>query len=191
MEKYMFTKKVALGFIKKSAIPGEVVSFYKNYAMFQNQKITQFKDFEICKKYGYLVPQSQYVQIKPIAVESQNKDQNNKFGFKVKKETEQTNVIPLNKFLKATEINQNQTFVQEDGIIKDDIAGEIHVAKSTKEQSKQEEVKNVQVKKVQKKKEVVKQQKQTAKKTVAKKTTSKKSQPKEQTVRGMKVIKED
>lgn len=192
MEKYIFTKKVALGFIKKSAIPGEVVSFYKNYAMFQNQKITQFRDFEICKKYGYLVPQNEYVQVKEIVKEQQNKAQGNKFGFKVKKETEETNIIPLKKFLKATEIDQNQTFVQEDGVIKEDIDGEIHVAKAQKqEQVKQEQVKNEQEIKVQGKKEEAKQQKTTAKKTAAKKTVAKKTQPKTQTVRGMKVIKED
>jgi hypothetical protein len=32
------------------------VSFSKNYAMFQNEKITDFRDFEILKRYGFLIP---------------------------------------------------------------------------------------------------------------------------------------
>lgn len=188
MEKYIFTKKVALGFIKKMATVGEIVSFYKNYAMFQNQKFGQLRDFEICKKFGYLVPAEQYIEPESVEVQNLQKQQDNKFGFKVKKETEQTNIIPLKKFLHPTELNQDQVFVQEDGMIKDNLDNDIHVAESVKKQDQVVE----QVKNSSKVDSSLKEENKTdVKKSSQKKTVAKKTTKKSQTVRGMKIIKED
>ena len=107
MEKFVFTKKVSLGFLKRNAVPGQIVSFSKNYAMFQNEKVTDFRDFQILKRHGFLIPfqkaQKDIFQKKQQAINTEK----SKFGFQVKHEKEQTNIIPLDKFLKTVQLNQD------------------------------------------------------------------------------------
>lgn len=186
MEKFVFTKKVSLGFIKKNAMPGQVVSFSKNYAMFQNEKITDFRDFEILKRYGFLIPSekasAQLLEKKQQTVKINDVKSN--FGFQVKHEKEQTNIIPLDKFLKPTQLDQNQVFIQEDGVIVEQ-PSDVHVAQVASTDEKQvENVSSQKKEQVETTKTIKKQAKTTNKKTT--KTTKKSTD----TVRGMKVIKE-
>ena len=177
MSKYVFVKDVSMGFIKKSAKSGQTVDIGKNYVIFQNEKISDLRDFEILKKYKIIVPAN---EIKNSISKGNDKQvKTNKFGFEVKKEAEETNIIPLDKFTKATELDETKKFVQEDGIIQNE-QSEIHTA--TEDEKIQIEIdgqKN-------EKEDVKVSKKNTPKKSNSKKTKS----SKESFVRGMKIIKE-
>lgn len=194
MQEFVFIKKVSLGYLKKSAVPGQVVKFAKNYAMFQSEKVTDLRDFDILKKNKFLIPISDYTPIQ-TKVQTYVQNSKNRYGFQVKQQNKQTNVIPLSNYVKATDIDQSKPFVEQDGIISQKVPSEIHVLQNNIESNKVEQAKvqdfKQTAKELQIKKTEVLKNSKSQKKTEIKKTTKvAKKQKAPTSVRGMKIIKE-
>lgn len=188
MGKYVFLKNVSLGFVRRNATAGQAVQIYNDYAMLNGQKITDLRDFDILKKCKLIVPYDQKL-VNQISVKKEEVvEKQNKFGFNVKKESEQSNIIPLKKFQKAIQLNQNDTFVQQDGIIKDQKPQGVHVATAQVKDVKQNSVKQEQ--NVQIKEQTKETEKKDNKKNSKKSNVKNSKQQKLSTVRGMKIIKE-
>lgn len=193
MEKYVFLKNVSLGFIRRNVTAGQTIQFYNGYAILNGQKITDLRDFDILKKYKLLSPYDQKV-VNQVSVKKEKVvEKQNTFGFHVKKESEQSNIIPLKKFQKAIQLNQKDTFVQQDGIIKDQKPQGVHVAAVQTKDDEQDSIKQEQKEQL---KEQLKEQSKKTEKKDNKKNTKKSNvknskQQKQSTVRGMKIIKEN
>lgn len=197
MKKYVFDKSIYLGLIKKNFNAGDTIELSEKSAIVNGEEITDLRDIMICLKKNYLIPFAGSVYDKVVEIKEEVEDKikdavdavtDTFFGFKIQNGDGDSEMIPLSKYTKTTEISEDKVFAEENGVITE--ATGIHVApaiskteindKTAVEPTVEEVVKMAEEEKKTEEKTTTKK---TTKKTTAKKDTVKKDTVKKDTVK--------
>lgn len=119
MKKYVFDKSIYLGYLKKNFNSGTIIEMDENNLFIFGEQINDMRDINICIKKGYVIPfEGSRFDVSNVEVnaETDNKESDTFLGFKVEREEEIGNVIPLNNF-KPTVLDESKAFIEEDGKI--------------------------------------------------------------------------
>lgn len=119
MKKYVFSKSIYLGFLKKNFNAGDVIELNETNFTCNEEKINDLRDIKICIRKGYVVPfegsKFDSLQEDIIEIETETVKEESYYGFKVDK-GENVKTIPISK-LKTTVLDESKVFVEEDGEI--------------------------------------------------------------------------